>query len=516
MLFNSPEFLFLFLPAVIVGYVWLIRNQPALGLPWLAAASLFFYGWWNPRYVGLLLASVVFNYAAGSTLSRIRKAHPKKARVLILLGVSGDLLLLGYYKYANFFLDILASGGLARDHALDIVLPLGISFFTFTQIAFLVDVYQGKVREYNFIHYLVFVTYFPHLIAGPIFHHSEMMPQFARQLDQPLRSFNLAAGLALFTIGLGKKVLIADGLAADVGSVFDGAAQGYAVTLLEAWSGVLAYTLQLYFDFSGYSDMALGLSLLFGIRLPMNFYSPYKATSIIEFWRRWHLTLSRFLRDYLYIPLGGNRHGKARRYLNLIVTMLLGGLWHGAGWTFVIWGGLHGIYLVINHFWRALRDRLGMTQSNGVGRVLSLLLTFLAVCVAWVFFRAADLGTATRILSGMTGLNGVYLPVTWVAPLGGWAERLQSWGLNFSPLLIPHAPQALVTISPLLLAVWFLPNSLQCMRLARPSLNAQSIMAAPRLLTWVPNVRWAVLGGVAVAVCLLSLGRVSEFLYYQF
>jgi len=514
-LFNSPEFLLLFLPAVMAGYVWLIRINPALCLPWLAAVSLFFYGWWNLRYVGLLLASVAFNYAIGSTLSRICKAHPKKAAALMFFGVCADLSLLGYYKYANFFLDIL-TGGLAQGHTLDIVLPLGISFFTFTQIAFLVDVYQGKVREYNFVHYLVFVTYFPHLIAGPIFHHSEMMPQFARHLDQPLRSFNLAAGLALFTIGLGKKVLIADSLAGDVSSVFDGAAQGYAVTLLEAWSGVLAYTLQLYFDFSGYTDMALGLSLLFGIRLPMNFYSPYKATNIIDFWRRWHMTLSRFLRDYLYIPLGGNRRGNSRRYLNLLVTMLLGGLWHGAGWTFVLWGGLHGIYLVINHFWRALRDRFGMTRSNSVGRVFSLLLTFMAICIAWVFFRAADLTTAMRILNGMTGFNGVYLPVTWVAPLGIWAQRLQSWGLNFSPLLIPHAPQALLTISPLLLAVWFLPNSLQCMRLARPSLNAQTITAGLRLLTWVPNVRWALLGGIALAVCLLSLGRVSEFLYYQF
>jgi alginate O-acetyltransferase complex protein AlgI len=516
MLFNSPEFLFLFLPIVMLGYAWLIRNASTLALPWLATASVFFYGWWNPRYVGLLLASVAFNYTVGSTLSRIRKSHPKKASVLFFFGVCADLSLLGYYKYSNFFLDILAGGGLAGVHMLDIVLPLGISFFTFTQIAFLVDVYQGKAREYNFVHYLVFVTYFPHLIAGPIFHHSEMMPQFARQSTRPLRSFDVAAGLALFTIGLGKKVLIADSLAADVGGVFDGAAQGYSVTLLEAWSGVLAYTMQLYFDFSGYSDMALGLSLLFGIRLPMNFYSPYKATNIIEFWRRWHMTLSRFLRDYLYIPLGGNRRGNVRRYLNLMITMLLGGLWHGAGWTFVIWGGLHGIYLVINHFWKALRERFGLTKSTFAGHVSSLLLTFLAVCVAWVFFRAADFTTAMRILSGMIGVNGVYLPITWMGPLGVWAERLQGWGLNFSPLLIPHAPQALASIAPLLFVVWFLPNSLQCMRLARPSLNSRAIMAGPRSLSWVPNARWAVLGGLALATSLLSLGRVSEFLYYQF
>jgi D-alanyl-lipoteichoic acid acyltransferase DltB (MBOAT superfamily) len=515
-LLNSPEFLFLFLPVVLFGYACLIRQSSNPPLVWLALASLFFYGWWNPRYVGLLLASVIFNYAVGVALSRMRQARRRATGLVLAFGISTDLLLLGYYKYANFFLDTAAGLGLAaRYDALDIVLPLGISFFTFTQIAFLADVYQGKAREYNFIHYLLFVTYFPHLIAGPILHHSEMMPQFARRPDR-LRSFNLAGGLTLFVIGLGKKVLIADSLAPSTGSVFDGAAQGYAVTFIEAWSGALAYTLQLYFDFSGYSDMALGLSLLFGIRLPMNFYSPYQATSIIEFWRRWHMTLSRFLRDYLYIPLGGTRLGRARRYLNLIVTMLLGGLWHGAGWTFVIWGGLHGAYLAINHFWRFLRGKVGMTRSTPVSRVLSLMLTFLAVCVAWVFFRASDLPTAMRILGGMAGLNGVVLPITWVAPLGGSAQYLSQFGVDFAPLLLPHAPQALMIIALLLCAVWLLPNSLECMRRARPSLNVEAIMATSRYMTWTPNARWAVLGGVAAAVSLLSLDRVSEFLYFQF
>jgi alginate O-acetyltransferase complex protein AlgI len=513
-LFNSPIFLFLFLPVVMIGYLWLNRNRPWLTLYWIAIASIFFYGWWNPRYVILLLTSVIFNYLAGSAISSIRKQSLQKATILLFFGVSADLCLLGYYKYANFLLDVM-SGGFVN-YGLNIVLPLGISFFTFTQIAFLVDVYQGKAREYNFIHYLVFVTYFPHLIAGPILHHGEMMPQFVARTGKQVGSFDVAAGLALFTIGLGKKVLIADSLAADVSGVFDGAASGYAVTLLEAWSGVLAYTLELYFDFSGYSDMALGLSLLFGIRMPMNFYSPYKANNIIEFWRRWHMTLSRFLRDYLYIPLGGNRHGEARRYINLMITMLLGGLWHGAGWTFVVWGGLHGIYLTANHLWRAGRDRLGLSGPIFAGRILSVLLTFLAVCVAWVFFRAADLPTAMRILNGMAGINGIYLPITWVNPLGEWAHRMQDLGLNFSPLLIPHAPQSLMTIAPLLLVVWMLPNSMQVMRLAHPSLQINTIAAAPRFLTWIPNSKWAVLCAVALAASLLSLGRVSEFLYYQF
>ena len=294
---------------------------------------------------------MVFNFSAGLVLSRAAAAHRHR---LLVLAVAGDLALLGYFKYAGFLVGTADQflGGAWPIPA--IVLPLGISFFTLTQIAFLVDTARSQARDYKFTHYLLFVCYFPHLIAGPILHHKELMPQLDRADIVRFSPRRLALGLSYFTIGLFKKTVIADALSPYVGRVFDGAAQGMAPSGAEAWGAVLAYTLQLYFDFSGYSDMAIGLARMFGVRLPLNFDSPYKAVSIIEFWRRWHMTLSRFLRDYLYIPLGGNRHGTVRRYVNLLLTMLIGGLWHGAGWNFMLWGGLHGLYLAVNHLWRAL------------------------------------------------------------------------------------------------------------------------------------------------------------------
>src|SRR5262249_37293646 len=277
-------------------------------------------------------------------------------------------------------------------HALEVTLPLGISFFTFTQVAYLADVAYGHAYERNFAKYVLFVTYFPHLIAGPIMHHREMMPQFDTAMPR-LSSDRLAIGLTVFSIGLFKKVVIADFLATIADPVFAAAAKG-AVSGADAWGGTLAYSLQIYFDFSGYCDMAIGMSYLFGIVLPFNFDAPYKAQSIAEFWHRWHITLSRFLRDYLYIPLGGNRHGEARRNWNLAVTMLIGGLWHGAGWTFVIWGGLHGLFLIVNHSWLKLTARVPMlarASETIVYYALSLALTQLCVALAWVFFRAESL-----------------------------------------------------------------------------------------------------------------------------
>ena len=312
MLFNSYEFIFGFLPIVFLGFLWLASVSHFLAAGWLTLASLFFYGWWNPAYVGLLLGSIVFNFMIGVSIGRASgQGQRRRARWLLTAGVTGDLALLGYYKYADFFLrnvDALAGTHYA---GLGIVLPLGISFFTFTQIAYLADAYQGKAREYRFVHYALFVTYFPHLIAGPVLHHKEMMPQFALASTYRLRWENIAVGLTIFMIGLFKKTVLADGIADYVGPVFSAHASGARLPILDAWGGALAYTFQLYFDFSGYSDMAIGLSRLFGVRLPLNFHSPYKAVNIIEFWRRWHMTLSRFLRDYLYFPLGGNRRGSA-------------------------------------------------------------------------------------------------------------------------------------------------------------------------------------------------------------
>lgn len=352
MLFNSYIFIFCFLPIVMIGFFGLARISRAFAVSWLALASVFFYGYWNPTYVGLLLGSIIFNYKMGMWITKADAQDDKVLKKrLLTFAITGNLLLLIYYKYANFFVTNVNSL-IGTDWSFNnLILPLGISFFTFTQIAYLVDTFQGKVKEYNFSHYLLFVTYFPHLIAGPVLHHKQMMPQFNATATYRISLENIAIGLTFFSIGLAKKVLLADNLAEYATPVFTAADTGVPVQFFGAWVGALAYTFQLYFDFSGYSDMAIGISKMFGVNLPINFNSPYKAQSIIEFWRRWHISLSQFLREYLYFPLGGNRKGPTRRYINLLITMVLGGLWHGANWTFVIWGGLHGLYLCINHFW---------------------------------------------------------------------------------------------------------------------------------------------------------------------
>ncbi len=322
MLFNSYSFLLAYLPVTLLGFFLVGRFGKAAGAAWLSACSLFFYAWWDYRYVILLLASICINYFIGGYIARrSATAHGRRA---LGIAVAGNLVLLGYYKYADFFLSS-ANAILGTNWPiLGIILPIGISFFTFTQIAFLADAYAGKVTEYRFIYYVLFVTYFPHLIAGPVLHHKEMMPQFDEDCNYRPDAANFAVGLTIFAIGLAKKVLIADNLAIYAAPVFS--PEATAPTFFIAWGGILAYTFQLYFDFSGYSDMAIGLSRLFGVRLPLNFNSPYKARNIADFWRRWHMTLSRFLRDYLYIPLGGNRHGTFRRQINLMTTMVLGGL----------------------------------------------------------------------------------------------------------------------------------------------------------------------------------------------
>ena len=370
MLFTSGEFLFVFLPITLLVFFAAARFAgKAAAAAWLAVASLVFYGYWRIEHTLLLVISIAVNYGFGEWILRARQGGRPSARALLIVAIAINLAALAYFKYADFFLRTVAELSGADIPLLGVVLPLGISFFTFTQIAYLVDVHAGKVVERNPIHYALFVTYFPHLIAGPVLHHAEMMPQFRNaEIYRPyLRNFVI--GLAFLLMGLAKKVLVADSVAPVANMVF-GAGADVPLAASAAWLGVIAYTLQIYFDFSGYSDMAVGLSLLIGVRLPYNFNSPYQAWNITEFWRRWHMTLSRFLRDYLYVPLGGNRHGRARRYVNLMLTMLLGGLWHGASWTFVIWGGLHGAYLVVNHGWQWLREKLGWQRAaSGVAAV---------------------------------------------------------------------------------------------------------------------------------------------------
>ncbi|MCC7641857.1 MULTISPECIES: MBOAT family protein [unclassified Janthinobacterium] len=518
MLFNSFAFLFGYLPIVLAGYFLLDRLAPAAGTSaswrrlapatWLALASLFFYAWWDVRYLPLLLASICVNYGAGRMIGARAGAARKRALVVAL---ALNLGLLAYYKYANFFIDnvnaVAASAGAASEplSGLDIILPIGISFFTFTQIAFLVDCYRGEVREYRFIHYVLFVSYFPHLIAGPVLHHRDMMPQFADPANAHPRAANFAIGLSIFTIGLAKKVLIADNLSPLAIPIF---AAGAEPTLIEAWIGVLAYTFQLYFDFSGYSDMAIGLSRLFGVKLPLNFNSPYKAANIADFWRRWHMTLSRFLRDYLYIPLGGSRRGEAMRYRNLMLTMLLGGLWHGAGWTFVIWGGLHGLYLVLQQAWQRV---FGAARS----RWWPTLLTFLAVMLAWVFFRAPDVATAWDITGALVGANGVSLPrglASQASSLAQWGMHPAFDGIRWIELAGPGLP---VLLAAMLLA-FKAPNTQEIFFLYEPAIERIFQPAGRWVFSWRPTSRWSVGLAALFVACIFGMNRVTEFLYFQF
>lgn len=513
MLFNSYEFLFVFFPATVALFFVLSgRRSHRAAAAWLALVSIFFYGYWSPRYVILLMLSIAINYSAGRLILWSRSAgQPSDARLILVMALVANLLTLGYFKYANFFVNSVNGAIHASILLPQIILPIGISFFTFTQIAFLVDTYKGKARESKIVPYTLFVTFFPHLIAGPVLHHAEMMPQFARDATYRFRVENFLAGAILFSIGLIKKVIFADGIQPFVSPVFE-ADPTYQLTIIEAWGGVLAYTMQLYFDFSGYSDMAIGLSKVLNIDLPLNFNSPYKAANIAEFWRCWHMTLSRFLRDYLYIPLGGNRSGEFRRHINLLITMLLGGLWHGAGWTFVIWGGLHGLYLIIHQLWHVVRKRyLGhdLTRSSKTAEIFSVLITFLSVVIAWVFFRATTLDAASRVLAGMFGFNGIVLPMEWrfvfevfTAAPEEWSEfaRLETWG----------GSRQLGWIVVLLAIVWLCPNS--------QSLIGRIHDRAPA--HYREQWAWVSLGGLAVLIVLLaaingSHGS-SEFIYFNF
>lgn len=401
MQFNSLVFVAVFLPLVLAPLPLVARWTASGPVVWLALASLVFYSVVGLAYLPLLLGSVVVNYLLGM---RLADAHAKSCqpatRWLLVTALTFNLTLLAYYKYAGFAAAT-AQAWLGQPIAFAApLLPVGISFFTFTQIAFVVDASRGRIAGRGFWRYLLFVSYFPHLIAGPILHHAVMLPQFAARGFGRLRARDLQAGLAIFAVGLAKKVLLADQAGEFVGPVFDAAADP-RLTTQDAWIGALAYTFQIYFDFSGYSDMAIGLARMMGVTLPENFRSPYKASSIIEFWRRWHISLSNFLRDYLYVPLGGNRKGVARRFVNLFITMLLGGLWHGASWTFVLWGGLHGLFLAINHGWRHLARRTGHPLPAPMGW----LLTMLAVVAAWTFFRATSTEAAVGLLRCMLGLQ---------------------------------------------------------------------------------------------------------------
>src|SRR5436305_1734414 len=356
MLFNSSEFIFVFLPLAVLLHFLLARWNVVIAVMGTTVVSLLFYAWWKPPFVLLPILSILANFALAQAM---RHASETTARRILILGIAANLGVLGWFKYADFVMSI-AEG---REPTAPEV-PLALSFTTFVQIAFLVDIWRRRERV-NFPTYAMFVSFFPHLIAGPIVRWDELGPQLRDKRNYRLDWNNIALGLTIFCLGLAKKVLIADQLAPHVGPVFEAAARGEALTAAAAWGAACAYTAQLYFDFSGYSDIAVGLGLLFNLRLPINFAAPLRATSIIDFWRRWHITLSRFLRDFVYLPLGGAARRPVRRMVNLFVTMVLGGLWHGANWTFIAWGGFHGVLLAINHVWRDSRERRVLSLRGG-------------------------------------------------------------------------------------------------------------------------------------------------------
>jgi alginate O-acetyltransferase complex protein AlgI len=478
MLFNSYPFIFVFLPIVLAGYFWLGRSSNLAPVWWLAFASLVFYSVSNWQFVALLLASVAFNYVIGWLLIT-RQLRSGTRFAVLTTGVAADLLVLGTFKYAGFFaanLNALFSTGFA----VNILLPVGISFYTFTQIAFLVDAWRGNVARYGLPHYALFVTYFPHLIAGPILHHKDMIPQFERAETKRPNPHLILCGLIIFAIGLFKKTCLADGIQPLVAPAFGANYPSFD----QAWIGALAYTFQLYFDFSGYSDMAIGISLMFGIFLPLNFNSPYKATSIIDFWRRWHMTLSQFLRDYLYIPLGGNRHGPVLRYVNLMITMLLGGLWHGAAWTFVAWGALHGAYLCVNHAWSKYGPNVA-PRFVRVANVAAFVLTFVSVVVAWVFFRADSLSSAIFVVSTMAD------PTNIVFGRGEIANAL---------FIAVYAALA-----------WFAPNTQTIM-----GYDHKNRVVGETLNGWLRRPVFLYAAAVTLAFGVLGISQHSEFIYFRF
>ena len=548
MLFNSYEFILFFLPVVAGMFVALSRfGAPRICIAWLAAASLFFYGWWNPAYLLLLGTSLVVNFVMGRTLVTVRERSPALKYVLVAAGLIFNLGLLGYYKYGGFAVTItndLFDSNFTWTH---IALPLAISFFTFQQVAYLIDTAAGRVGKVSALDYLLFVTFFPQLIAGPIVHHQEMMPQFQRTTGRIDRE-DLQVGFAIFTLGLAKKILVADTIAQYVAPIY--AAAGHSeVTFLQAWIAGLGFTLQVYFDFAGYSEMALGAARIFGIRLPVNFNSPLKATNIIDFWSRWHMTLTRFLTGYIFTPisLAAMRRVSARKAPKVqglrkrfrgfgttlagptLLTMLLAGVWHGAGYHFVIFGLLHGSYLVVNHAWRNFRH-WAFKDSEGYERItapIGVLLTLTCVSFATLFFGADSMTAARNLAVAFLGLDGISIPEGIYVHLQALHAILSALGVN-----VDTTPGSLmvagITVCALgLLLAWFFPNTLDMLRDRDPAIGYKTTLGHSdnvngfRLLNraswkWAPTKGWGVGFGVLFALCLMSLQRVNVFLYWQF
>lgn len=485
LLFNSYEFIVLFVPVTLMIFFLLVKIRgKQSAVCWLILASLFFYGYWDYHYVPLLVFSIIFNYCIGKLLE-----YHDKCKYILIFGIFVDIGLFGYFKYSDFIISTVNFLGNQHFELTNVVLPLGISFFTFTQIAYLVDVYRGEVKDFSILYYFEFVTIFPHLIAGPVINYKDMISQFMSEGTFRLSSKNIALGLAVFSIGLAKKVMVADTLSVWVNEIFGNIE---VLTFLRAWIGAISYSLQLYFDFSGYSEMAIGLGLMINLQFPMNFNSPYQARSIIDFWRRWHMTLSDWVKNYLYIPMGGNRNGEFCKMRNLFLSMLIIGLWHGAGWTFVLWGGIHGVLLIVNHQWRHFNIKLP--------GCINWIITFMSVVICWVFFRAESFDVAMKIIVSMTDIYAIGLPDKGFI----WNNFgfLSEYGVHFSSWTLP-APlhEISIVLSILMLSVVFLPNPLLVIE--------NNFLMKHKIL---PMLLGILLG---VSLLMMNVGN-SEFLYFQF
>tara|TARA_Y100000590_G_scaffold407040_1_gene496903 strand:+ start:6253 stop:7794 length:1542 start_codon:yes stop_codon:yes gene_type:complete len=513
MLYNSYIFIFLFLPVTLFGFHFLSKSgHYKLTLSWLVAASLFFYGWWNPIYIALLIGSAIFNYTIGYLLLT------RSNKVFLYFGIIGNLVTLGYFKYANFFIDNI---NFFFDNNIileQIILPLGISFFTFQQITFLVDTHLGKTKEFNFLQYCLFVTFFPQLISGPIVHHQRMMPQFTKKNLSILKLENLAAGFTTFVIGLFKKVFLADNIAVFATPTFDAAAYGFELTFFEAWGASLAYAFQLYFDFSGYSDMALGLGLMFGIALPFNFLSPFKSKNISEFWRCWHISLSTLIRDYLYYPISLllTRYAMNKNVssINLfILSMFIPtmfaffwmGLWHGAGWHFVLFGLVQGVYITIYNLWIKLVSIIPQEKrikKNNITDFISQTITFVAILFSFVIFRAENIGVAKDIIFSMLGFNGIEFSDMFRIGLFGAKPKIGILWILLSIFIVN-----------------FLPNSKEfILNKSKIFIKHGDVISniVNKKITWKPNFFWGIIFVIMLTLSLMSFSNTSEFLYFQF
>jgi len=543
MLFNSYEFIFVFLPVTLAGFFLLGLSSRNLALGWLVVISIAFYAWWRPINVLIIAPSILVNFVLARWLLRLTadKTRAGLARLVLLLGIAFNVAFLGYFKYVNF-LATAANDLIGTNFVLtQVVLPLGISFITFQKIAFLIDVHGRRIPSFTLRDYGLFVLFFPQLIAGPIVHYREMMPQF-QQARCRWDKENIAVGLSLFGFGLFKKVVLADGISEYVSPIYETASAGSEVTLFPAWIAAIGFTLQIYFDFSGYSDMALGLARFFGVRLPANFDSPLKATNIIDFWLRWHITLTRFLTAYLYNPLVlwltrrrmvkrlpglGGRAPSVGAFLQLLagptlLTMFVSGLWHGAGYLFILWGLLHGLYLSVNHAWRLFGPRNWSSKETyeRFMRPTGFVLTFLSVVVAMVLFRSANADAAKELLQGLVGLNGISLPQQIFAQLGPLKGLLPSFVTASTVMSAQEFVFAMAWLGVLLLVALLFPNTLQLMARYEPALGVHPKPAAPlsllRVLDWTPTVPWAVVMSSLVVAAVLRIGGKSEFLYWQF